>query len=174
MTNLNNDINFYNIHKKLVDTQRDCFKLQMKNLKYQEGLLIMDFKENLKLGGGPREFPKEFYNKQPCSILGMCLIYCDKNGNIKKKYINYFSDILSHDGLFIRDCLSDLLTLSPIPKLTSLSIWTDNAKHFHSKEIGYCLLKDIPRRFSLKIQWNLFGEYHGKTLVDSHFSLLSR
>ena len=93
----------------------------MNNLKYQERILIIDFKENLKIGGGPREIPKEFYNKQPYSILGMYLIYCDKNNNIKKKYINYFSAILSHDGLFIKDCLSQLLT-SNIPKLTSLSI----------------------------------------------------
>jgi hypothetical protein len=174
LTKLKEDINFYYTHKKLVDTQRNCYKLQLDNLKYKEGILIMDFKENLKLGGGPREFSQDFYNKQPCSVLGMCLIYCDKDGIIRKKYINYFSDILSHDGLFVKDCLSKLLTSSTIPILTSLSIWTDNARHFHSKEIAYCLLYDIPRRFSLKTEWNLYGEYHGKTLVDGHFGLLSR
>ena len=102
----------------------------MKDLKYKEGILIIDFKENLKLGGCPREFSQDFYNKKPCSVLGMCLIYCNEDGIIKKKYTDCFSDILSHDDLFIKDCLSQLLTCSTIPELTSLSIWTDNAKHF--------------------------------------------
>src|SRR5579871_509936 len=84
LTKLKNNINFYQVHKILVNTQRNCFKLQLKNLKYQEGILIIEFKENLKIEGSPREMSKEFYNKQSCSVLGMYLIYYNKDNNIKK------------------------------------------------------------------------------------------
>ena len=57
---LKQTIEFYKIHTKLINTQKDCFKSQMENLKHTEGMLIMDFKENLKLGGCPREVSQDF------------------------------------------------------------------------------------------------------------------
>ena len=65
----------------------------------------MDFKENLKLGGSSNKLNQDFYYKKNCSVLGMCLIYKDNNNKIKKKYKDFFSDILSHDGLYIKECL---------------------------------------------------------------------
>ena len=74
----------------------------------------------------------------------MCLIYKDNNNKIQKKYKDFFSNILSHDGLYIKECLYQLLSLINILKFKHLSIWTDNAKHFYSKEIAYYILSDIP------------------------------
>ena len=102
------------------------------------------------------------------------MIYKDENNQIKKEYKDFFSDILSHDGLYIKDCLHKLLSSNIIPKFNHLSIWTDNAKHFHSKEMAYCILSDIPQKYSLQTKWNFFGEYHGKNYLDGHFGLLSR
>jgi len=174
INDLRSNIIYYKSHKKFIDIQRLCFNQEIKNIKSQHGVLVMDFKENLKLGGSPRELNQDFYHKVNCSILGMCLVYKDQNGEIRKEYTDFFSDILSHDGLFVKDCLNLLLSSDTFPKLKYLSIWSDNARHFHSKEIAYSILSDIPQKYSLQIQWNLFGEYHGKNLLDGHFGLLSR
>jgi hypothetical protein len=172
--NLKNEIECTKIHKKFVEIQRACFHAEIYNIKSQQAILLIDFKENLKLGGSPNELNQDFYYKKNCSVLGMCLIYKDENNQIKKEYKDYFSDILSHDGLFIIDCLHKLFSLDITSKFNHLSIWTDNARHFHSKEIAHCILSDIPQKYSIQIKWNFFGEYHGKNYLDGHFGLLSR
>jgi hypothetical protein len=171
---LKEEIKFGRCHKIFVNMQRACFHAEIFNLKSQHGILLIDFKENLKLGGSPNELNQDFYNRKNCSVLGMCLIYKDINNQIKKEYKDFFSDVLSHDGLFIKDCLHQLLSSINFPKFKHLSIWTDNARHFHSKEIAHCNLIEIPQKYSLQIQWNFFGEYHGKNFLDGHFGLLSR
>jgi hypothetical protein len=174
ISKLKEEIEFTKYHKKFVEIQRACFHAEIYNLKSQHAILLVDFKENLKLGGSPNELNQDFYNKKNCSVLGTCLIYKDEKNQIKKEYKDFFSDILSHDGLFVKDCLHRLLSSDSIPKFKHLSIWTDNARHFHSMEIGHCILLDIPQKYSLQTQWNFFGEYHGKNYLDGHFGLLSK
>ena len=53
--NLKNEIEFTKFHKKFVEIQRACFYSEIYNIKSQQGILLMDFKENLKLGGFPNE-----------------------------------------------------------------------------------------------------------------------
>jgi hypothetical protein len=93
---------------------------------------------------------------------------------VHKDYFDFFSDILSHDSLFAKDCLHELVTGPSFPRLTSLSIWSDCGPHFHSFEFAHAVLRELPERLSIPVQWNFFGEYHGKNLVDGHFGLLSR
>lgn len=136
--------------------------------------MILDFKENLRLGGGPRETGQMFYRMQQCSVLGFCLIHKSADGVVRKDYFDFFSSILSHDSLFAKDCLRDLVTERSFPRLTSLSIWTDCGPHFHSFEFAHAVLRELPERLSIPVQWSFFGEHHGKSLVDGHFGLLSR
>jgi hypothetical protein len=171
---LKEEISFGRCHKTFVNIQKDCFHAEIFNLKSQHGILLIDFKENLKLGGSPNELNQDFYNRKNCSVLGICLIYKDNNNQIKKEYKDFLSDILSHDGLYIRDCLHQLLSSVNFPKFKHLSIWTDNARHFHSKEMAHCNLLEIPKEYSLQTKWNFFAEYHGKNFLDGHFGLLSR
>ena len=72
----------------------------------------MDFKENIKIGGGPIEITYDYYHKQYISVLGTCIIYKDENGNTKTKYIDFFSEILNHDSKYTSDCLYSLLKLN--------------------------------------------------------------
>ena len=72
-------IEYYKIHLKLNGEQKKNFKEKLNSLKEKECLLIMDFKENFKIGGGPVESSQIFYNKSQVSCLGLCLIY--KKGN---------------------------------------------------------------------------------------------
>ena len=39
----------------------------------------MNFKENLRLGGGPTETKKDFFNKQQISVLGLAIIKNENN-----------------------------------------------------------------------------------------------
>ena len=146
----------------------------MEGLAPGQGVMILDFKENIRLGGGPRETNKVFYQKKQCSVLGFHLVHKSADGAVHKKYIDFFSSILSHDSLFAKDCLRDLVTEPSFPRLSSLSIWTDCGPHFRSFEFAHAVLRELPEKLSIPVQWNLFGECHGKSLVDGHFGLLSR
>ena len=71
----------------------------------------MTSKRNIKLGGGPEEVNQDFYNRQQCSVFGCAVIYFDPDKKQNKTiYVDYLSDVLSHDGVFVRDCISDLLS----------------------------------------------------------------
>jgi hypothetical protein len=115
-----------------------------------------------------------FYRMEQCSVLGFCLIHKSADGVVHKDYFDFFSSILSHDSLFAKDCLRDLVMERSFPRLTSLSIWTDCGPHFHSFEFAHTVLRELPERLSIPVQWSFFGEHHGKSLVDGHFGLLSR
>jgi hypothetical protein len=115
-----------------------------------------------------------FYRMEQCSVLGFCLIHKSADGVVHKDYFDFFSSILSHDSLFAKDCLRDLVTGPSFPRLTSLSIWTDCGPHFRSLEFAHTVLRELPERLSIPVQWSFFGEHHGKSLVDGHFGLLSR
>lgn len=141
----------------------------------------MDFKENIKLGGGPIDLGNDFYNRQQCSVLGMAVIHCNQvTKQPSLQYIDFFSDILSHDALFVSDCVKKMLstflknpnqTVKPIKKV---HFWTDTGRHFQCGELAYFLLKYLPVEFGIQVTWNLFAEHHGKSIVDGHFGLLSR
>src|SRR5579871_6597558 len=168
------EIEYSKYHKIFVDIQRACFYAEIFNLKSQYSILLIDFKENLKLGGSPNELNQDFYNKKNCSVLGIYLIYKDNNNKIKKEYKDFFSDILSHDGLFIKEYLHQLFSSTSFPKFEYLSIWTDNVRYFHLKEITNCILSEIPQKYILQTKWNFFGEYLSKNFLDRYFRLLSR
>src|SRR5579871_981857 len=69
------EIKYNKYHKIFVDIQRACFHAEIFNLKSQHGILLIDFKENLKLRGSSNKLNQDFYNRKNCSILGICLIY---------------------------------------------------------------------------------------------------
>ena len=60
---LKEEIAFVEYHKKFVEIQRGCFHAEIFNIKSQQGILLVDFKENLKLGGSSNELNQDFYHK---------------------------------------------------------------------------------------------------------------
>ena len=93
--------------------------------------------------------------------------------------MDYFSDVLSHDGVFVRDCVSDLITklyhICPrLANLKKINFWTDVGPHFRCQKVAHFLLVDVPKMFKIDVDWNMFAECHGKSIVDGHFGLLSR
>jgi len=103
-----------------------------------------------------------FYRMEQCSVLGFCLIHKSADGVVRKDYFDFFSSILSHDSLFAKDCLRDLVTERSFPRLASLSIWTDCGPHFHSFEFAHTVLRELPERLSIPVQWSFFGSTTAK------------
>ena len=84
-----NEINYfkyYENHRKCVQNQKQNFKNQIQNLPDDECIIIIDFKQNFQIGGGPIETQKKFYTKTFLSCFGVCIIYKEL-GNIKKKIL---------------------------------------------------------------------------------------
>ena len=141
----------------------------------------MDFKENIKLGGGPIEIGNDFYTRQQCSVLGMAIVYREQvTKQPRLEYLDFFSDILSHDALFASDCINKVLHLFLFQKLlgqskiTKVHFWNDTGRHFQCGELAHFLLTSVPIKFGVQVTWNFFGEHHGKSIIDGHFGLLSR
>ena len=57
-------------------------------------MIIIDFKENIKIKKGPIEFKKDFYNYNQLLILGYSVISKDLNGDKQVKYYDFVSEIL--------------------------------------------------------------------------------
>ena len=172
--NQQKDIEFYLKHESFKNLHHKNFSEKKENLKENECMIIMDFKQNFILGKGPVETNYDFYNKEHVSCLGFCLIY-KNNGVVNRKYFNYLSKILSHDSLFVGDCIIDLIGKHIKNRFQIVNFWSDNGGHFRSSEMYNHIFNTIPKHYDLiKVTLNFFVEYHGKSEVDGHFGHLQR
>jgi len=174
---LRNQFQLLQDHKKRKDEQRESFRQSLKNLKPGKALLILDFKENILLGGCSEEIHSDFYNKQPHSVLGIVVYHVEKEGEEAKAiFHDFISNVLSHDTRYVRDCLMTLVSHQSFQNLKAneLELWMDNGPaHFRTYEFIHSM-KEVEEQAQAKLSWNFFGEYHGKSPCDQHFSVLSR
>ena len=168
------------MHKSIVDQQRKFFNQQRAEIQPDELMVIVDFKENIRLGGGPVECGQDYFTRQQCSVLGMAVGYWNQvKQQPSVEYVDFFSDILSHDALFVSNCLSNVLDNFIKFKYQNLNLkkvhfWNDTGRHFQCGELAHYLLNIVPVEYNIQVTWNFFGEHHGKSIVDGHFGLLSR
>lgn len=167
------NIKIINTHQKFYMHQNEEYKKDIKEIKEDSCVIIIDYKENIKIGGGPIETNNCFYEKKPISVLGFALVF-KENGIIKYEYHDFLSQILSHDSLFSGECLISLLKSNRFKKINNIKVWTDNGNHFRSYEFLYYLFKEVPKFIKGTIKYNRFVECHGKSIVDGHFGVLSR
>jgi hypothetical protein len=93
------------------------------------------------------------------------------------QYVDYLSQILTHNALFVKDCLLDLTNRlkGAQNNLKIFDFWFDCGNHFRNYELLNFLLRELkPIINATSITVNFFCEHHGKSPVDSHFSLVSR
>lgn len=160
-------------HKKTDDHQKAQLKNEIDQLKVNECIVIIDFKENLRIGGGPEETKKEYFEQSFISDLGAAVI-TKENGNIAKSYYNFFSEILTHDSLYSGDCIKELFSRNEMKRYKNVSIWSDGGKHFKSKEFLARVFENVHKTLKINIKVNFFAEYHGKNIVDGHFGTISK
>ena len=159
-------------HKERKDIQREAFEKKIENLDEDSAIILMDFKENIKLGKCNREVSSVFYSASQRTFFSVAVILRGK----KFKYFDFISEDLTHDASFVIRCLNTLFNL---PEWQSLSIkrisfWSDGAKHFRNFELIRYQISLIESRMVQSVDTNYFIEYHGKSYCDSHFSRISR
>ena len=175
-TQLNNneliDKKAYIKHDRFKEIQNKHYKLKKEDLKDKKCIIVMDFKQNFVLGKGPIETNHDFYNKEHVSCLGFYIVY-KKDNKLQREYYNYLSSILSHDSLYVANCVSMLIEKYLKNKFEVFDFWSDNACHFRCFELYDHILKEIPAKYQgVKCTMNFFNEYHGKSEIDGHFGEL--
>ena len=135
-------------------------------------MLVLDFKENLRIGGGPNETKKIYLNKKQISVFGISII-TKKNSFLVKNYHTFFSNQLKHDSKFSGTCFSEFFKQQNLQNFENITIWTDGGCHLRSYELlntFHQLSENIKGIFI----YNFFGEYHGKNIDDVNFGKLSQ
>ncbi|PWA00838.1 hypothetical protein BB558_003093 [Smittium angustum] len=149
ISQLDEAIREYSEHKLLCAQQKTHYNSILDGISDESCIIITDFKEYFKIGGGPVEENRVYYNKTSISDLCFCLI-TRSDRNITRRYYNYLSKSLSHDS-------------------------NDAGTHFRSNEYIYGVFNTIRRRYPSKIFFlNCFLEFHGKSDVGGHFGTLPK
>lgn len=161
----------YDMHRQVVENQKNQFNLLKDNLVEKSCILILDYKENFKLSFGGNQVGQDYYEKRQVSCLGACLIFKD-NGVITRHYLNILSEVLSHDSLFSSDALSLIVKELKSLGYRFVNVFTDCGPHFRSNEFIYSA-NSLADKFDINISVNFFGEHHGKSEVDGMFGKLS-
>ena len=148
-------VSYYKAHKRISDLQRTIHKHNIANPGLNKATIVIDFKENLRLGRGPREVNQDFYNRKPMSVLGF-YIAINENGEVEYNYCDFLSNILTHDSLFASNCLRKVISLYNIQEANHIRIWTDCDPHFRSKQLLHATLYEIPQKHGIAVTHNFF------------------
>jgi hypothetical protein len=89
-------------HRSSAAIQREKLKQMIDKPREGEVIIVLDFKQNIRLGSGPRDPGSAFYRFSSRTILGFVLYWSEINDQgttiVKKKYVDYISSNLSHDS----------------------------------------------------------------------------
>ena len=146
---LQEEISYYHQHLYFKEQQQQCYKKSIEKITSLSCIIIMDFKVNFKIGGGPIETGNNFYEKSSISLLSFAIIY-KENEQIHTKYFDYFSKILSHDSVFVTNCVSKLFTHPFLSHFHEIYFWSDSGPHFRSAELMHFIFEYLPTIYNKK------------------------
>lgn len=86
---INSDLKAINQHQDFYTHQNREYKKDINELDNESCIIVIDFKENLKVGGGPIETNSCFYSKRPISLLGFALVF-KENNKVKYEYHDFY------------------------------------------------------------------------------------
>lgn len=168
------------LHYEAKNKVKGIFNNQKESLQKGEALIVMDFKENVSLGKAQKETSRNFYDTPHRSVFCIAVIHKSEENETRISYFDYISNCLTHDTEYVTDCLQKLFDSEEWKAFDitkSIRFWMDNGpQHFRTYE----WLNDFhnfSERFNkekISMECNFFIEYHGKSICDAHFSLLSR
>ena len=185
---------YYYHHYHLKDQRRHEHEQEIKALQPGKLLIIFDFKANLIINRGPVEVGLRYFNRKQQSLMGFAVYerLKDNYKTLRMYYIDVISNCLSHDShaaweqtkIAVDKALTGAKTL-----VTEISFWCDNGGHFLSHDFTTHITADVPEIIEkyliaqkvsdrsimipaiIPVTMNLFVESHGKSTVDSHFSV---
>lgn len=165
------------VHRHCVKKVNRLYFDQMTKTPAQTLILTMDFKQNLVIGNKQIEVSSDFRKNKARTVLGFYA--CTST---ERKYIDYVSDVKSHTGFFVKQCLRDLfhrdwfVAWIKRDNIHTLLTWADNAGHFKTHSMLYMIMYELLYELGLfrRVRCAFFVEYHGKSLVDGHFGLITK
>ena len=165
----------YAQHRDSAYNQRTVMTAQCDNLRDDEMVLLMDFKENIKVPIEREQVNRSFFNRRQITCLTFLCIFKQKESNKQKHAVTYLSYDTRHNSSFTIHCLRDLTTEPFFQTMTNIHVWSDGGRHFRSLEVLRCLLDNpFPGTSGATINVNYFCPYHGKSEVDTIFGLFAK
>ena len=165
----------YKFHLCVKDQRAKDFKAQLETLPEGKAVIVMDFKANITLGRGAEEDSHVFFNAPQRTVFGVAA-YFRKGVHKYKIWFPIVSQSLMHDSRTVREMLNQCVLNHSVFRdfeTTSLSFWMDNApSHFRNLET-MATFQELNDK-GMKVQFNYFAEYHGKSECDRQFGLMSR
>ena len=159
-------------HQSDQNHQRCQFNEQISKIEPDTAILVMDFKENVKINiSHDTQVTSEFYTPPQRSVFDIIMFYADKDGKTQKHCFDIVSDCTKHDSFFAINALGLVFNENDFKsqKFSTLKFWMDNCPNqFKTKEIFASFAKLDQKTF-----WNFFIEYHGKNPCDARFSRIS-
>ena len=156
---------------------KSVFQEQLEQCRQGPGMavLTMDFKQNITIGGGPRELGQSWYARERRTIFGLCLYICN-GGELSKWHFNIVSNCLTHDAIFVKMALSKLFATEIWKsfRISHLAIWSDNAAHFKNKALLWYYANLCTEKEFKTISLGFFEAYHGKSEVDGMFGVMTQ
>jgi hypothetical protein len=125
-------------HRNKKDARREDFYNDKKKLKTGEAVIVMDFKENLRLNRAPEELGRDFYNAPQRGVFGI-VVWFRRGEDLVKQELDIVSECLNKDSQFVReslDILRNKMDFWQQLNIHSVNVWTDNCgSHFKTKEM---------------------------------------
>ena len=135
-------------------------------------VIILDFKENMRVGEAWRQVNREFFQADQVAVLGFVVHRAGVT-----HYFAVMSDVLSKDSKFVGDAYDLLIRSRPDVFLgvSSVNIWSDNGRHFRNSEVLYKEIVELPHILAgAKVSRHYLVEGHGKSSCDAFFGTISR
>lgn len=163
-------------HRESAVAQREKFKSELEELEthLEKGIVIIDFKENIRFWKSKEQDADSFRNNLISTIFNAS-VFVFRNERLEAHNWTFCSNNLTHDSFFVKEALRQMFETNEFKslKIESISFWMDGGPHFRSHEFN-CFFLDLFRSKKFKeVNWNHFVEYHGKNYCDSHFSVVS-
>ena len=79
-------VKLYRQHKYFKEQQQKYYKESIELTTPTSCVVVVDFKENFKVGGGPVETSRNFFERTQISVLGFAIYYRNEDGEIQLHY----------------------------------------------------------------------------------------
>jgi hypothetical protein len=171
---LKEKVSLFERHLQDVNHQRNEFNSQISNINKHEVILVLDFKENIKINVLHDSQIGSDYFKPPQRTVFEVVMYYNKKGKSAKHYFDLVSNCLTHDSNFVMNAVNRIYSQKEFSKkkFTSIKFWMDNCPNqFKTKEL-FAFFSNQDQLF-LQVAWDFFEEYHGKNPCDTRFSQIS-
>jgi hypothetical protein len=157
-------------HIQLAQNQREEVHRQILAVHPGEVIMVVDFKENLRLPFSRNAVGQDFYTQSPVTLLSFVTFSIDSTGTTKKHVFTVLSLCLTHTAKFVIECLKVVLKQPLFSKIHKLRWWSDEGPHFRNQELlGAFYESEVLFSKKIDIQVNLFEAHHGKSVCDTVF-----